>query len=406
MTKERLIFTDLTNNNNKYWVAEISGTTVTYKWGRVGDDRGQTTIKTYTSDATAQTNFEKKVAEKLKKGYTRQMTVEDNRPISVAYVAKVQIDHSQDKETADLIDFLVKRNIHQIEGTTNIRLEAGRLTTPLGPVTEEGLKEAEAILAKMQRAKTKDLDLLANDYLRIVPRDIGRRRVSATALFGTQKQLEQEQATIDSLRAVVEDLADKEEAASEEAPVVFSTKLEIITASDKEFKRIDKFFRGNINRNHHSANMKLSRAWSMSIKASDDAFNHKIGNIKELWHGTKDANLLSILKNGFIIPKRNSGIAITGRMFGDGVYFSDQSTKSLNYASGFWGGGKSQRAFMLLNDVAMGREYIPTRGFGMRECPKGYDSTFAKAGKSGVINNEMIVYKENQIKPTFLCEFN
>ena len=35
----------------------------------------------------------------------------------------------------------------------------------------------------------------------------------------------------------------------------------------------------------------------------------------------------------------------------------------------------------------------------------GYDSTFAKAGVSGVINNEMIVYNENQFDLTYLVEF-
>jgi poly [ADP-ribose] polymerase len=109
------------------------------------------------------------------------------------------------------------------------------------------------------------------------------------------------------------------------------------------------------------------------------------------------------LKNGYIIPKASGSIAITGRMFGDGIYFSDQSTKSLNYASGYWGGGRSQRCFMIFNDVAMGREHIPRSS--IRSIPRGYDSCFAKAGQSGVMNNEMIVYRTSQVKPTFLCEF-
>ena len=100
-------------------------------------------------------------------------------------------------------------------------------------------------------------------------------------------------------------------------------------------------------------------------------------------------------------------MAITGRMYGDGVYFSDQSTKSLNYATGSapgqYGGG-SQRKFMLVNDVAMGKPYMATRSFS-GGCPRGYDSTFAKAGSSGVRNNEMIVYRTSQVRPTYLCEF-
>jgi poly [ADP-ribose] polymerase len=92
-------------------------------------------------------------------------------------------------------------------------------------------------------------------------------------------------------------------------------------------------------------------------------------------------------------------------MFGDGLYFSDQSTKALNYATNFWrGGGSTRRIFMFLADVAMGKAYTPS-GWGRDFPRKGYDSTFAKGGKSSVSNNEMIVYKTNQANLKYLIEF-
>lgn len=92
-------------------------------------------------------------------------------------------------------------------------------------------------------------------------------------------------------------------------------------------------------------------------------------------------------------------------MFGNGVYFSDQSTKSLNYASGYWDGkAKDNNCFMFLSDVAMGKEFTPSSS--SHNLPKpGYDSTYAVGGKSGVMNNEMIVYSLNQINLTYLVEF-
>jgi poly [ADP-ribose] polymerase len=92
-------------------------------------------------------------------------------------------------------------------------------------------------------------------------------------------------------------------------------------------------------------------------------------------------------------------------MFGDGVYFSDQSTKSLNYCTGFWGGGASQRAFMILSDVAMGKIYEPTRSFRGSVSAHG-DSVFAKPGKAGIMNNEMVVARTSQIMSKVLCEFS
>lgn len=399
MQTERLIYTDLVANNNKYWHAELDDTILRVNWGRVGDVSGQQKTFTFPSAEVAEKKFNSKVNSKLNKGYTRQQTVAVGRPVSVAYVAKVQIDHSNDKETEALIDFLVKRNIHAIEGTTSIRMEAGRLTTPLGPVTAEGLDEAQRLLNEMVKPKAQ-LDDLANLYLRIVPRNIGRRRIDADSLFGTAKQLEAEQAMVDSLRAVVKDLNQK---ATTQGPPVFQTKLEIVEANKADWAKIDKAFRSSLNRNHQSSKLKLHRIWRMQIESAITNFESQLGNVKRLWHGTKDANLLSILKNGFVIPSRRSSITITGRMFGDGIYFSDQSTKSLNYASGYWGGA-SQRCFMLFNDVAMGKEYMAKHSFSGTP-PRGYDSTFAKGGQAGVMNNELIVYRATQVNPQFLCEF-
>jgi poly [ADP-ribose] polymerase len=125
--------------------------------------------------------------------------------------------------------------------------------------------------------------------------------------------------------------------------------------------------------------------------------------VRELWHGTRASNLLSMLKSGFYIPPSNAP-HVTGRMFGNGVYFSDQSTKALNYAYGYWSGQRETNCFMFLCDVAMGREYTPP-GPSSNLPMSGYDSTFAKAGQSSVANNEMIVYKTCQVNPRYLIEF-
>jgi poly [ADP-ribose] polymerase len=77
----------------------------------------------------------------------------------------------------------------------------------------------------------------------------------------------------------------------------------------------------------------------------------------------------------------------------------------LNYATNYWtGGGNSSKTFMFLADVAMGKYFTPK---GPRsDLPlAGYDSTYAIGGQSGVMNNEMIVYKLEQCNLKYLCEF-
>lgn len=411
----KYIYTELDENSNKFWHITQDGSDVTTVWGRVGE-AGQTKVKSFPSSYEAEDFYAKKIHEKERKGYTIQRTV-GAAPTRVTNtnlgaIARKQIEHTE-PETAKLIEFLVTRNIHAIEGATNIRYNetTGQLTTPLGVVTLEGLTEADDLLKQMEsyiegkRHLSPGFTRIVNQYMRIVPQNIGRQRVSATEIFGSIEKLKSQKVLLDTLRSVISDADDK---LVTDAPVVFRTKLSMVDAKDPEFKRINDKFQKSMNRNHTSSRMTLKKVWKIEIAGAETAFETdgvKVGNIRELWHGTKDANLLSILKGGYAIPRNGGTMRITGRMFGDGVYFSDQSTKSLNYATSFWGGGGSQRSFMLLNDVAMGKGYEPSTSFS-GGCRPGYDSTFAKPRVSGVMNNEMVVYRTSQIRPKYLCEFS
>ena len=95
----------------------------------------------------------------------------------------------------------------------------------------------------------------------------------------------------------------------------------------------------------------------------------------------------------------------TGRLFGDGVYFSDQSTKALNYSNGYWSGNKENNCFMFLGLVAIGKYYVP-KSTGEKLPKQGFDSTWAKPGISSIQNNEMIVYNLSQINLQYLVEFD
>jgi poly [ADP-ribose] polymerase len=401
VVSERLIFTDLKENRNKFWHADLKGNILYLEWGRIGVAK-QAKPLSFPTEEKARREFERRRNEKLRQGYTRQMTMAENAPVGVQHVAKIQIEHNNDKETVALIDFLIERNIHMIEGLTSVRFAAGKITTPLGPVTNEGLDEAQKLINQMAKFDS-DFPDFVNQYLRIIPRNIGRARTDPRDIFGSMKQIQNEQAMLDSLRAVVKDVEQK---AGQSGPRVFQTKLSLVDPNSAPFIKLAEYFKSGMNRHHKSYGMKLVRVWEMHIEKAEKEFDTKLGNVKGLWHGTRDANLLSILKSGYLLPRRNSTIHITGAMFGPGVYFSDQSTKSLNYAIGAWGGSSSQRAFMLFNDVALGREYTPTSGYGFSgKLPPGYNSCFAKAGHAGVRNNEFVVYNLNQIKPTYLCEF-
>ena len=90
---------------------------------------------------------------------------------------------------------------------------------------------------------------------------------------------------------------------------------------------------------HTASRLKLQRVFELVDPVGARVYADVavvIRNEQELWHGTRAANLLSILRRGlYVPPTTGSTVQIAGRMFGDGVYLSAQSSKALNYSHGF-----------------------------------------------------------------------
>lgn len=100
-------------------------------------------------------------------------------------------------------------------------------------------------------------------------------------------------------------------------------------------------------------------------------------------------------------------------MYGGGAYAADDWKKSAGYTSltnSYWSSGsgnvKNRKAFMFLMDMVLGKPHIATGAFGYTKAPNGTHSVFAKAGQSGVQNNEFIVYDTDQLMLRYLIEFD
>jgi poly [ADP-ribose] polymerase len=320
-----------------------------------------------------------------------------------------------------LVEKLIRMNQHQIMEMTNgqITIQGNRLKTPLGFVTLPNILEAKKLLEDMEKLseaqKNTSRDFLSKleQYLMLVPQKIPSSRgwdqtfFNGFSSFQAQGQLlDQLEQSLDGLEEEVQkSLAEQKQDLPKEK--VFKYELELVE-DDKVIRDIEKFFKEGSSGRHASSHLKLKRVYLLRNPEKEKVFQKVskiVGNTMRLWHGTRAGNVLSILKSGLIVPKSGGSFRITGRMFGDGLYFSDQSTKSLNYAYGYWDhGAKDNNCFMFLCDVAMGKMHVPS-GPGNGNV-KGYHSCFAKAHQSGVINNEMIVYDVDQAQLTYLCEFD
>lgn len=136
-------------------------------------------------------------------------------------------------------------------------------------------------------------------------------------------------------------------------------------------------------------------------------------NTALLFHGTRSVNVSGILREGLRLPKQLVGVVITGAMFGPGCYFADDWKKSAGYTSlggSYWSGGggsvKGRDAFMFACDVVLGSPYVAPGCGGYTSPPKGHHSVYGKAGHSGVMNNEFIIYDGRQNQLRYLAEFS
>lgn len=414
-TTWRLIMVNSGENNNKFWYADREGTTVHRRWGRVGEN-GQKKDFHYGSVGEAIRKTNTTAQSKRRKGYRDLELVEGgevkrsvpNR--GILDIAREQVNISQSPELLPLIEYFVSANIHQITSTTRITYVDGQLKTPLGVIGHASIAQARRVLAQIRPCVERrgECTSLVEQYMTLVPLDIGRDRWTGASVFSSVSRVDEQLHLLDAMEGVTVAQSDDSGGVSER---VFDVSM--AREKDRDTLRvIEQYFRKTSNRMHSSSRYRLTKVYRVDI--GPDRWDPIKGWTDRLWHGTKASNLLSIFRKGLRIFPSSAGF-VTGRMFGNGIYFSDQSTKSLNYAIGAAPGQNRSgigRVFMLLVDVSMGKAFTPgeSRGgpsYGRPQTPpRGYDSIFAKGGKSGVMNNEMIVFSEDRAKIRYLCEFD
>ncbi len=422
--EDRYIMANVAANNNKFWEIQLlDDGSVVCRWGRVGET-GDSLEKRFPSVSRAEVFYDSKCREKEKKGYQALRTVSTSGTTVVrtpsnhnlAEIAAKQIQTSS-PETLALVHYLTQANIHNILSSTTMQYDTskGTFSTPLGIVTKDAIIEARRLLSDIgdyvDRQDLDNPDLLPhlNQYLMLIPQDIGRSRPSARTLYPSLDAIQRQNDILDALDASLQSSlcnpVDHQERCEE--PTFFEVKLQSVT-DGKTIDSIRKKYKETQKSMHGSSVLDVKTVYHVELGAMNRAFENdgaKLDNIWDLWHGTKKGNLLSIMSKGFVIPPSNAPHC-TGRLFGNGAYFSDQSTKSLNYSWGYWDGKQDDNCFMFICRVAMGKYYHPNST--CERLPKpGYDSTFAQGGKCGsLLNNEMIVYRTSQIEPVFLIEFS
>ena len=429
-----LVLVSSTANSNKFYRLALDAQgAVSKTYGRVGAT-GVTNV-----EHTGLTGYERIRREKLGKGYREiEVSNDDALPSHIASkrlatAAKTGLTDDASAENAvitELIERIVQVNAHDILETSGglIKIDtSGRVKTPVGLVTADAIRQAGKLLATMQSKKRPATRVpLLEQYLTLVPQKVGSRAGWAEAFFESPDAFQKQREFLDQLAesiAFYDAQAEALAAAPDDAPIDIGFKYRIRSVSDRgaDFVRIRKLFETTKNDMHSASKLKLKRVFELVDPLGDDAYTTiaaQIRNEQQLWHGTRAANLLSILRRGLYVPPTSgSTVQIAGRMFGDGIYLSSQSSKSLNYSHGYWTSGRrEENCFMLLTDVAMGSEYRPGKDYdgnaaslartSVNKYGKPWNSINVRPGHGGVRNHEAIVWNVDQIRVRYLCEFD
>lgn len=450
-----LNFTDVMNNNNKYYNMEIvkSDKNKFYlftQYGRVGG----TAAKEYRAcddQHQAESEGEKIIKSKIKKGYVEVKLAKSDigsevgktkvdTSVSVEALKRLGAKVTEKDESASKLHPQVQDLVRVWFGVTQefVELNLDTKKCPLGQLSADQLDLARQILdqARLQVAAkkpdTKEINKLTNQYYSNIPHNFGYRKLDADALrLDTNDKLDKAFDILDvfadakNVQAVI-----SKKSAVDSQYATLNAELEFVDTAEPTWKwleamvletrasnhgslgklKVHKIFR--VKRNGEDKNF-LSTAeriakecgkWSPSevysnlVKKRPDVPKelqelYQKANVLPGWHGTRRANMIGITTKGLLI--RPSGVIHAGSMYGDGIYWAVHSTKSMNYCDvkgSYWAQGSNQTAYLFLGDVAFGNQKI-AGGSHMytKNNIKPNHSVWAKSGGGSGLYNDELI---------------
>lgn len=467
-----LNFTDIVNNSNKFYNLEIqvapNGSSRIYtNYGRVGG----TIAKEYricASQSHAESESDKIIKSKVKKGYVEVKLVKADvgsevgkskieiSKVSVDDLKKVGIKVDEVKEDSKL-HVQVQDLIKTWFGVTAefIELNLDTKKCPLGQLSVDQIAKGKDILEEARKIvhskkpDTDELNKLTNSYYSNIPHNFGYTRINADVLrLDADDKLDKAFDILDVFNDAknVQSVMSKKSAVDSQYATL-NADIEWLDPSSPTWKWLDAMLHETRASNHSFlGKLKTHKIFKVNRKSEEERFVdvaeriakecgkqspsdvyaklvknrpdvpdelkdiYKLANVCPGWHGTRRANMIGITTKGLLI--RPSGVTHAGSMYGDGIYWATNSTKSINYCDvkgSYWAQGNNKTAYLFLGDVAYGKQKIATGShFYNKKNIAPNHSVFAKAG-SAVYNDELITYSptgpEQQHCLRYIIEF-
>jgi poly [ADP-ribose] polymerase len=393
-----LVMVTSDENHNKFYRMIPEGDNFSVQYGRVGNSYVAT-------DSYPIHLWDKKLNEKLKKGY-----IDQTRLVATPTIAK------KDKQYCDIAIKTIADIVARLQAFARQAI-ADNYTITSSKVTQIMIDEAQDMINRLNLTdnKQREFNNILLDLFRTIPRKMDKVvNYLAYEDEDYRRILQREQDLLDVMRGQVVqqelDVDDKDTSVQAKQTLLEALGLQIFEVGNDD-KSIIKSKLGELQ-------PKFSNAWKIvngKTQKNFDEFvvSNKIDNKQLFWHGSKNENWWSIINSGLVLRPNAS---ITGKMFGEGIYFAPSAKKSFGYTSysgSYWARGTSHQAFMSLFDVAYGKPYdVYTHGDFFRfnyerlqQVKTGANCLHAHAGQM-LYNDEIVIYKENQITVKYLVELS
>ena len=390
-----------TANNNKYYNCFPEGDQFRVEYGRVD--------ATKTTAYYPMSKWDSQIKSKLKKGYQDVTDLKKDlvEEISTANPESPykEIENAVVRAIVDKLQSLARETIRK------------NYTVKASSVTQDMVDAAQKII-----------DLLANNsstveefngsllkLFTVIPRKMGNvRDYLANKQEDFAQIISKEQDLLDVMRGQIYVKPDDEPITTVEKKqqtILEELGLEMEEATTADIALIKTLM-------NESAG-KFRKAWRVKNLKTQERFDRFVAenDVKDtrlLFHGSRRENFWSIIKTGLVLRPTNA--VITGKMFGYGCYYAPKCAKSIGYTSlsgSYWAHGGNNTAYMALFDVAYGVPYdvynFDSKYYNLdynklQQFKPGANCLHAHADKGMLRNDEIVVYKEEQMTIKYLIE--
>ena len=390
-----------TANNNKYYNLFPEGDMFRVEYGRVDATK---TTRTYPIS-----KWNAQISSKLKKGY---QDVTDLKKDLVQEISST----NPESPYKEIENAAIKAIVEKLQRMARETIQKN-YTVKASAVTQDMVDAAQNVIDALANnsATIEDFNENLLKLFTVIPRKMCNvRDYLANKPEDFANIISKEQDLLDVMRGQiyvkkddepVETVAKKQQTILEELGLA----MEEATASDiAMIKTLMNESAGKFRKAWRVTNLKTQARFDKFVQDND------IKDTRLLFHGSRSENFWSIIKTGLVLRPTNA--VITGKMLGYGIYFAPKCQKSIGYTSlsgSYWAHGGSNVAYMALFEVAYGAPYdvysfdskYYSLDYGkLQQFQPGANCVHAHADRGMLRNDEIVVYKEDQITIKYLIE--